>query len=630
MPRCASSMTKSWGRAMGRGAGTESPATPRRKRSDEVSMSDSPNGVGVSIGDLRQYWPLARVHWRGWLTVGVCGVVSVALKLPMPLLTGYVIDRVLVGGQVRTLDLIFLVLVILSAFNIVLGYVSELALLRTQRDLCRRLSLQVLGHLQRTPMAYLSPLDSGYLQNRILTDATQLNNVVVTLFNIVMNSAMLLTGVVATVLLNLRLGVLSIALVPLFAVALRAFRRQIEASDYALKDQAATTCGVLTESLQARELTKLYSLGSANCRSLNRALLKELRFAVASLRYRFAATGIGSFLAALGPLLVVWYGGREVIAGRLTIGQLVAFSALLTFLYAPTSSLLGSQVALRRSLVSLRRIREILVVPSEPEPQCTSTPREFSLTFEHVSFAYERGVPVLKDVTLHIPEHSTIGIVGPVGSGKSTLVRLLVRMYSPSHGRIVLGGHDIAYICTTDLRRYIAVIPQEAFLFNGTVYHNIRLGLPGADRDQVIEAAVTAGAYDFVMRLPSGFDTPVGPNGMRLSGGQRQLVCMARAILRNPRVLLMDEPTSSVDPRTESIVRRSLSTIAKGRTTIIVAHRLSTVAFVDECIVLEAGRLVDQGTHRELMVRNKYYQDLASAVGSCQLTTEASVRTTPS
>jgi subfamily B ATP-binding cassette protein MsbA len=325
------------------------------------------------------------------------------------------------------------------------------------------------------------------------------------------------------------------------------------------------------------------------------------------------AGSITGLTAALAPMVVLWYGGLEIMAGRLTLGQFVAFNSFLAYLYKPAEGLVNVNLTIQRSLGAAVRIFEMMDTPGEEsstQPSTGAFELEGGIRFENLSFCYEQGRTVLDDICLEVQPGEAVAVVGPSGAGKTTLVNLIPRFYKPSAGRILVGGTDTADLPLRALREAIGMVAQEPFLFTGTVADNLRYGRKGATRDEIVEAARRSCAHDFIQRLPRGYETLIGERGARLSGGQRQRLAIARTLLKDPSILIFDEATSSLDGETEAAILKELRGLMTGKTTLIVSHRLSALSLADRIIFLKEGRIEAEGNHADLLQRSKIYRDL--------------------
>jgi ABC-type multidrug transport system fused ATPase/permease subunit len=566
---------------------------------------------------LRAYFKAIRAYTRAWVLTGFGTLASTLMRLPIPFLTGYIIDKVIPGKDYTKLNYIPTLLVLVTIAYVFLSYKVDYSLFRINRSITNMFRVKLFEHVQTLPVAYLSARETGYLMARLTDDPAQLTSIVNQILNISMNAVTFIVGTAAIFIINTRLAAVSMLLLPFFLWSQMGFQRRIRNADSQEKEQNAFTSHVLKESISAIRVTKLFLLHKREARRYVHNLKKALGFATRSFNSEYMMIAAGSFFAALGPLTVVWYGGHEVLHGRLTIGQLVAFSSLLGFLYAPARSIVSSNVAFTKAMVSLNRVADLLEEKDEQAhvgaAKITANPPCFSLKYRDVSFSYNGSAPTLRDVTLDVAHKEVVALVGPNGAGKTTLVNLMTLFYTPSAGTITIGGVDIRSIPLRQLRRYITVMSQTPFLFSASIYDNILAGRTDANREEVMNAAKRANAYRFITSLPQGFDTQVGEDGYCLSGGQRQLICMARVILRDSPILVLDEPTSAIDSVTERLLQESLRSFIRDRTTIIISHRLSAVLDVNRIIVFESGMVTSVGSHSDVFEHNSYYAAIVRA-----------------
>lgn len=533
----------------------------------------------------------------------------------MPLLTGYIIDNVIIKNNAILLDYLCGALVIITLVYLTLNYFKDFLLFCVQNAVLIRIRLMLFTHLQKLSLSIIHGNETGYLLARILNEPSSLNGLFFqTSLTLVQSVITLIVGTVVIFTINWKLALLSLTILPFFVGSNFLYIKKIKYWNNRIKEQQALVSKELVESLNAIKLVKLLGLYKRMAIKFLRNMKTEFGFSKKQFKFEYVVSIASGFLSAMGPLVVVWYGGHEVIRGNLSIGQLVAFSSLLAFLYAPTKSILSIHVNFQKSLVSLNRIFDVLNIEAEKDLVLTEPKGVFletyGIKFENVSFSYNGQGKTLDTINLQIRDKEKIAIIGPTGAGKSTLVHLLARFYEPNQGAIFIGGQNIGGISLDDLRKNIGFVSQEDFLFSTTIYENIRLGNPKASKDDVVNAAKTANAYQFIQALPRNFDTVVGEQGEFLSGGQRQLISLARLVLKNPPILILDEPTSAIDSETEKLILESLTAFMRDRTAIIISHRLSTVLNVDRIIILGKGKISDTGTHEDLLRGNEFYANI--------------------
>ena len=371
---------------------------------------------------------------------------------------------------------------------------------------------------------------------------------------------------------------------------------------------------MLNDNLAGIREIKAFTREADEARRVDQGIDNYRRSLLRALRLMAIFQPFVDFSSALGTLIVIFFGGRLALIGILPVADLVAFFLYLESFYAPVRSLSGAWEAVQSSLAGADRLSDLLAEPQEPRNNrgAVSIPDQLrgDFHFKNVQFEYIPGIPVLEDISLDIPAHSVVALVGPTGVGKSTLVSLIPRFYDVTRGKITLDGRDLRDYKLDSLRQQISIVLQDVFLFFGTVRENLLFGRPNADEEDMIKAARTANAHDFIMELPNGYDTMIGERGVKLSGGQKQRLSVARAILKNAPILILDEATSSVDMETELLIQQALERLIVGRTTIIIAHRLSTIRKANQIIVLEDKVIREMGSHMDLMRKNGLYKRL--------------------
>jgi subfamily B ATP-binding cassette protein MsbA len=451
---------------------------------------------------------------------------------------------------------------------------------------------------------------------RFVDDLACVNNLLTdTLLSSIQQAAVLLIGLFAVFSIHARLAFVSACLLPaLLAVNLR-YGPRLRAQATLAQEKRARAIEILNEAVSSVLLTKVFARERWQLLRLFHKRKEAIRVEIDNYATTARATVAVSLIGGLGPLIVLSYGGYEIMHGRLTLGQLVGFNSVLAYLHGPTQSLAGIFLGAQRALASLDRIAEFIEMePEEGVRSCGQVLADCAKTgptiqFEDVHFGYDPSNPVLAGVSVEIPAGAIAAIVGGSGAGKSSLVGLLFRLYEPGSGRITLDGIDIRDYDLQSLRRSIGLVSQDTPLLTGTVLENIRFGRPHAPRAEVIEAAALAHADDFIRRLPEGYETQLGREGHALSAGERQRIALARAVLSQPRILVMDEATSSIDSQSEELMWLALSKFARNRTTIIISHRLSSVLKADMLVHLSGGQVINVGAHERLM-QSRIYQEL--------------------
>ncbi|MEJ8801424.1 ABC transporter ATP-binding protein [Pontibacter sp. H249] len=480
--------------------------------------------------------------------------------------------------------------------------VSENAVADIRRDLYSK--------FVQLPISFYEKRRVGEITSRITTDVAQVQDAMsITLAELFRQVTTLVVGVVIIMWTSIKLSLFMLATFPVLVALALVFGRKIKTLSKKTQDELAQTNVIVEETLQAINTVKAFTNEMFEVNRYKTTLNKAVRTAIAGANYR------GAFITFIivglfgGIILVIWYGATLVANGDIAQGDLVSFVLYTVFIGASVGGLGDLYGKVQSALGATERILEILQEQEEPTDKSLRPLSEIrrlngDISYNQVAFSYptRQDIQVLRDINLNVKAGEKVALVGPSGSGKSTIIQLLMRFYDVSSGGITVDGKDIRNLDLTTLRANIGVVPQEVLLFGGTIRENIAYGRPESTEAEIKEAARKANAYDFIMSFPEGFDTIVGERGIKLSGGQRQRVAIARAILKNPAILILDEATSSLDSESEHLVQQAMDELMKGRTTIVIAHRLATIRKVDKILVIDGGAIVEEGSHESLSV----------------------------
>ena len=547
----------------------------------------------------------------------VAVVIASGLGLVFPAVVGDLVDTAFgtTGGDTSTLDRIALILFGVFLVQAVFDFFRTYLLAYIGEGVVADLRAKLYTHLINLPVKFFDSRKTGEITSRLTSDVTVVQNTVSqALAQLVSQTITLIGGVALLVSLSPRLSLIVLSVVPVIILAATFFGGRLRRVSTEFQDRIADANASAEETIAAVRVVQWFN---AQGEQISRYVgLVQDSFQVALRRARLRAFFIPSVTLAMFSAisLVLWYGGRLVLGGSLTGGDLVSF-LLYTFTVAGAiGTFTGLYSQFQEALGASKRIFDLLDevsdLPVTAKPTVLKDVRG-KLSFENVSFRYDqRDADVLKNITLEVQPGETVALVGPSGAGKTTLVSLIPRFYDPTAGTIRLEGVDLKDQRLEDLRDHMAAVPQETQLFSGSVGENIRFGKPEATDDEVVAAARAANAHDFISAFPGGYDTVVGERGMQVSGGQRQRIAIARALLKNPRVLILDEATSALDNESEAVVQDALERLMKERTTVVIAHRLSTVQNADRIVVMDDGCVVQTGTHEALLAQIGLYREL--------------------
>jgi len=568
--------------------------------------------------NLSESWRMARelFYEHRWRLAAGFGLVLIKTgsSFVLPMAPKYLMDEVIHNRRTDLLPLIAWGIAGAALIGAVTSFALSQILGVAAQKAINTMRKRVQEHVGRLPVRYFDSTQTGVLVSRVMSDAEGVRNLVGTGFvELVGGLIGAVFGLAYLFWLNWKLTCFIVAVLALFGGAMAWFFTVLRPLFRERGKINGEVTGRLTQMLGGVRVVKAYTAEPSEARvfasNVDR-LFENVRKSMTGVSGTFSVSA--AIIGGIGVILT-WFGGNAVLSGEMTQGDLFTYFAFIVFIVGPIVGIASVGTQLTDALAGLDRIREILRVPTEDagdERRATVTDPRGDIAFEDVGFEYDEGKPVLKHVSFRAPAGTTTALVGSSGSGKSTMVSLVMAFNRPKSGRVTVDGRDLADLKLRDYRSHLGVVLQDNFLFDGTVADNIAFSRPDATRAEIEEAARVAHCDDFVKGFEKGYDTVVGERGVKLSGGQRQRVAIARALLARPRILILDEATSSLDSESEAAIQDGLQTLRKSRTTFVIAHRLSTIRSADQILVIEAGEIVERGTHAELFALNGRYREL--------------------
>jgi len=507
--------------------------------------------------------------------------------------------------------------IVVAVVGAVSSYTEDFLTTKVGQWVMHDLRHDLYHHIQRLSLSEYDRQRTGDLISRITSDIDAIQDFVSSaLLGIVMDIITLAAMLAIMFSLNWRFTLIALAIAPLLFLEVYSITRRSKRATRAVRKKQGEIVAVAQETLSSIRLVKAYGREDYEEKKLERETLQSIRMALKARKIKARLSPIVDVIVAIGTCVVLWYGARLTLTGGLTAGALVVFVMYLGKMYKPMRDLSKMADVVSKAMVGAERVNEIISIESHVRdlPRARNAQRfKGHVQFDHVSFEYNDHQDVLKDITFEIPAGQFVALVGPTGGGKSTIVSLLPRFYDPSSGTVKIDGVDIRNYKIKSLRKQISFVLQETILFNAPVWENIAYGKPGATQEEILQAARLANAHEFIKRMPEGYQTMVGERGVSLSGGQRQRIAIARAIIRDTPILILDEPTTGLDASSEEIVFDALGRLMRGKTSIVVAHRLPMIKNASSILVLDNGVIVESGTHNELLARGGLYGELYKA-----------------
>ncbi|ULW84959.1 SAV1866 family putative multidrug efflux ABC transporter [Staphylococcus aureus] len=573
---------------------------------------------------IKRYLQFVKPYkYRIFATI-IVGIIKFGIPMLIPLLIKYAIDGVINNHALTTDEKVhhltiaigialFIFVIVRPPIEFIRQYLAQWTSNKILYDIRKKLY----NHLQALSARFYANNQVGQVISRVINDVEQTKDFILTgLMNIWLDCITIIIALSIMFFLDVKLTLAALFIFPFYILTVYVFFGRLRKLTRERSQALAEVQGFLHERVQGISVVKSFAIEDNEAKNFDKKNTNFLTQALKHTRWNAYSFAAINTVTDIGPIIVIGVGAYLAISGSITVGTLAAFVGYLELLFGPLRRLVASFTTLTQSFASMDRVFQLIDEDYDIKNGVGAQPIEIKqgrIDIDHVSFQYnDNEAPILKDINLSIEKGETVAFVGMSGGGKSTLINLIPRFYDVTSGQILIDGHNIKDFLTGSLRNQIGLVQQDNILFSDTVKENILLGRPTATDEEVVEAAKMANAHDFIMNFPQGYDTEVGERGVKLSGGQKQRLSIARIFLNNPPILILDEATSALDLESESIIQEALDVLSKDRTTLIVAHRLSTITHADKIVVIENGHIVETGTHRELIAKQGAYEHLYS------------------
>ncbi|EMB4688363.1 SAV1866 family putative multidrug efflux ABC transporter [Staphylococcus aureus] len=573
---------------------------------------------------IKRYLQFVKPYkYRIFATI-IVGIIKFGIPMLIPLLIKYAIDGVINNHALTTDEKVhhltiaigialFIFVIVRPPIEFIRQYLAQWTSNKILYDIRKKLY----NHLQALSARFYANNQVGQVISRVINDVEQTKDFILTgLMNIWLDCITIIIALSIMFFLDVKLTLAALFIFPFYILTVYVFFGRLRKLTRERSQALAEVQGFLHERVQGISVVKSFAIEDNEAKNFDKKNTNFLTRALKHTRWNAYSFAAINTVTDIGPIIVIGVGAYLAISGSITVGTLAAFVGYLELLFGPLRRLVASFTTLTQSFASMDRVFQLIDEDYDIKNGVGAQPIEIKqgrIDIDHVSFQYnDNEAPILKDINLSIEKGETVAFVGMSGGGKSTLINLIPRFYDVTSGQILIDGHNIKDFLTGSLRNQIGLVQQDNILFSDTVKENILLGRPTATDEEVVEAAKMANAHDFIMNLPQGYDTEVGERGVKLSGGQKQRLSIARIFLNNPPILILDEATSALDLESESIIQEALDVLSKDRTTLIVAHRLSTITHADKIVVIENGHIFETGTHRELIAKQGAYEHLYS------------------